>query len=205
MYSDQDWLRILTGAGVRAFTAAKWMSAFADEVQLNKFSAGEKDLIDWLPEILEESWMLEKVEESLTYNPERICAVWPSRFPTLASAIPYSQNPQKLANCVYANRMGNGDTASGNGWLYRGRGPIELTGKDAYIHVGDLIGQDLQYVPELMAQPHYGLIAAIAWWEDRINDSMLSDQQKLRARVNGSTEGLDRVIAIRAKLVGVLA
>jgi putative chitinase len=203
--TDTDWLRILSGMGVRAFTAAKWMSAFADEVQLDKFSAGEADLVEWLPEILYESALLECVEERLTYNPERICAVWPTRFPTLASAIPFSQNPVKLANTVYANRMGNGDVASGHGWLYRGRCPIQLTGRDAYIHVGNLVGQDLQYIPELMAQPHYGLQAAIAWWEDRIPDTMLSDQVQLRRRVNGSTRGLDEVVALRSRLVEALA
>lgn len=205
MYSDADWLRILDAMGVRAFTAAKWASPFADEVQPEKFSAGEADLIEWLPEILHESAMLESVEERLTYNPERIREVWPSRFPTVASAIPYSQNPVKLANFVYANRMGNGDVASGHGYLYRGRCPIQLTGRDAYIHIGTIVGQDLEYVPELMAQPHYGLQAAIAWWEDRIPDSMLSDQVKLRRRVNGSTLGLEKVTALRSKLVEAIA
>jgi putative chitinase len=203
--TDADWRRILSGLGVRPFTVEKWVSPFADEVQLEKFSAGEADLLDWLPQILHESAMLECVEERLTYNPERICAVWPSRFPTMASAIPYAHNPVKLANKVYASRMGNGDEASGNGYLYRGRGPIQLTGKDAYIHVGDLMGQDLQYIPELMAQPRYGLEAAIAWWESRIPDSMLSDQVKLRRRVNGGTLGLDHVTALREKMVEVLA
>lgn len=205
MITDADWLRILSGMGVRPFTAAKWMSPFADEVQAEKFSQGEADMLDFLPQILYESALLECMEERLTYNPERICAVWPARFPTLASAIPCSMNPVRLANTVYADRMGNSNYASGDGYTFRGRGCIQLTGRAAYAHVGDLMGQDLTVTPELMVQPHYALEAAIAWWENSIPDSMLGDQVRLRRRVNGSTEGLDHVAVLRMKLVEVLA
>ena len=205
MITDANWLRILSGMGVRPFTAAKWMSPFSDEVQLDKFSAGEADLMDWLPQILYESAMLECMEERLTYNPERICAVWPRRFPTLASAIPYSMNPVKLANTVYANRMGNGDYDSGDGYRYRGRCPIELTGLDAYLHLGNIMGQDLDVNPDLLVQPHFGLQAALLWWEDAIPDSMLSDQVQLRRRVQGGLLGLDRVTALREKLGELIA
>lgn len=204
-YTDRDWLQILCGLGVRPFTAAKWQHPFADEVQPAKFSAGEADILDWLPQILHESAMLECVEERLIYNPERICRVWPSRFPTLAAAIPYAQQPQKLANKVYANRMGNGPEASGDGFRYRGRSPIQLTGRAAYAHVGDLVGQDLLGLPELMEQPRYGLEAAIAWWEDRISDDMLSDQVRLRRRVNGGTLGIEHVAGLRVKLAEMMA
>lgn len=205
MMTDSDWLEILAGLGVRPFTAAKWQHPFADEVQPENFSAGEADLIDWLPQILHESAMLECMEERLVYNPERICRVWPSRFPTLADAIPCSQNPQRLANTVYANRMGNGPYASGDGYRYRGRGPIQLTGRAAYDHVGDLIGQDLVGLPELMEQPRFGLQASIAWWEDRISDDMLSDQVKLRRRVNGGVLGLEHVAGLRTRLAELIA
>jgi putative chitinase len=205
MITDNDWRRILSGVGVRAFTVEKWVEPFGAEVQLDKFSAGEADLIDWLPQILHESAMLECVEERLTYNPERIREVWPSRFPTVASAIPCSHNPQRLANTVYADRMGNGDYASGDGWKYRGASPIQLTGLGAYGYVGDLIGQDLVNIPELLLQPHYGLIVAIGWWEGDVLDSMLGDQVKLRRKVQGSNLGLQQVVDLRKKLVELFA
>ena len=84
-----------------------------------------------------------------------------------------------------------GNTAPGDGWDYRGRCPVMITGKDAYLHVGDLMGQDLVVLPHLIEGPIYGLEAAIAWWEDRIPDSMLSDQVKLRKRVNGGDIGME--------------
>jgi putative chitinase len=186
--SEADWLRILQAMGVRPATAVKWNATFADEVQPGKFSAGEADLVDWLPQILHESAMLERLEEGLSYNPERICAVWPSRFPTLASAVPYSHSPQKLANKVYGGRMGNREPD--DGWKYRGRCPIMATGLDAYLLLSRICGQDFDVLPELLLQPHFGIQAALMWWEDRVPDSMLSDQVKLRRRVNGGSVGL---------------
>ena len=203
--TDHDWLEILAGMGVRPVTAARWQHPFADEMQPDKFSQGISDLLDFLPQILHESAMLECTEERLSYTPERIRQVWPSRFPTLASALPYSHSPAKLANHVYANRMGNGDESSGDGFAFRGRGVIQLTGRAGYAHVGDLIGQDLTSLPELMEQPRYALMAAIAWWESRIPDEMLGDQVRLRRRVNGGTLGLEHVAKMRHQLAELIA
>jgi putative chitinase len=204
-YSGADWDRMLSSMGVRPQTAVKWAQPFAAEVQADRFSAGEADLLDWLPQILHESAMLECVEERLTYNPERIVRVWAGRFPSTADALPYAMQPTRLANKVYANRMGNGDEASGDGWTYRGRGPIQVTGRANYAAMGERIGQDLLSVPDLLCQPHYGLQAAIAWWEGNVPDGILSDQVKLRRRVNGGTLGLDHVVALRERLAEVLA
>ena len=83
-----------------------------------------------------------------------------------------------------------GNTEPGDGWLYRGRGPIQLTGKDNYSRVGYLVRQDLVGIPDLAAQPHFALEICIAWWEDRIDDSLLGDPERIRKRVNGSLIGL---------------
>lgn len=202
-FTDADWLRALSQLGVKPTTAAEWAAPFADEIQPEKFSAGMDDLTAFLPQVLHEYGMLEKTEESLSYNPERICAVWPSRFPTLASAVPYAHSPQKLANFVYANRMGNGDVASGDGWTFRGR-PM-LTGRATYARVGDLIGQDLTVLPHLIQQPHYALIAVLAWWEDTVPDACLSDQARIRRRVQGTALGLEHCEALHAKTLEVFA
>lgn len=201
-FSDQDWLRILSGMGVRPTTATEWAAPFADEIQPERFSAGMDDLRAFLPQLLHEYALLEKTEESLSYTPERICAVWPSRFPTLASAIPFTHSPQKLANSVYANRMGNGNAASNDGWTYRGR-PM-ITGRATYARVGDLIGQDLIGMPHLIQQPHYALVAVLAWWEDSIPDASLSDQTKIRRRVQGGTLGMAHCLALHERLTDIL-
>lgn len=201
-FSDRDWLRILSELGVRATTAAEWAGPFADEVQPEKFSASMDDLRDFLPQIQHERGMLERVEENLEYTtPERICAVWPSRFPEIADARPYVRNPEALANKVYGGRMGN--TEPGDGWRFRGR-PM-LTGRSTYARVGDLIGQDLTVLPELIQQPHYGLMADIGWWENTIPDACLNDQAKIRRRVQGGKLGLEHCAALAQKTREIFA
>jgi putative chitinase len=192
--SEADWNRALCHMGVRSMTATAWASAFADEVQPEKFSAGMDDIVDWLAQILWECSLLEQLQENLNYSVARLMAVWPSRFPTDKDAEPYAYNPRALANKVYGGRMGN--TEPMDGWDFAGKSPIMLTGRDAYAFVGDRIGQDLTVLPNLILQPHYGLDAAIGWWEGSIPDSMLSDQVKLRRKVNGGTLGMEHVAAL---------
>lgn len=204
-YSQEDWYRLLCEMGVRPMTSAKYAGAFADEIQPGRFSAGMADLRAFLPQFLHETQMLERMDENLTYNsPERLCQVWPLRFPTLASAIPYTAAPRKLANKVYADRMGNGNEASGDGYLFRGRG-FGLTGRAAYRSLGDYWGQDLEINPDLLEQPHYACEAAVLWWERTIPDLDLSDQCKCRRLVQGQTLGLEHCQALADLAAKVLA
>jgi putative chitinase len=85
--------------------------------------------------------------ENMKYSAARICQVWPSRFPTVASAAPYANNPQKLANKVYGGRMGN--TGPNDGWLYRGAGIPQITGKGMFEKLGKMLGIDLVGNPAL--------------------------------------------------------
>lgn len=188
MKTAHDWYDILIRCQVKPTVAAVWSKVFADVVKPGSFSQGDAEIDDFLGQVLHESAGLTQFSENLNYSADRLCKVWPSRFHTLADARPYERNPEALANRVYGGRMGN--TEPGDGWRYRGRGPIQLTGKDNYRAVGDLMGQDLVGLPELMEQPRYALEAAIAWWEDRIPDSMLGDTEKVSRRVNGGIIGL---------------
>lgn len=189
MRTAADWYGILVRCEVKPKIAAEWSSVFADVIQERSFNLGDLEMDDFLGQVLHESAGLTRFTENLNYSPERLCQVWPERFPTLADARPYANNPEALANRVYGGRMGN--TEPGDGWRYRGRGPIQLTGKSNYAAVGDLIGQDLVGLPELMEQPRYSLEATIAWWEDRIPDHMIGDPQKVTKRVNGGLIGLN--------------
>lgn len=104
------------------------------------------------------------LEESLFYStPERVRAVWPRIFYTAADAVPYLRNPQKLANHVYANRNGNGDEASGDGWMHRGRGLIQLTGRANYQAAQSAIGEPYKSQPDLVAEPRHAAMTA-AWY-----------------------------------------
>lgn len=183
-----QWLDILLHCQVKPAVAAEWAEVFARQVGESTFSLGDAELDDFLGQILHESAGLTQFTENLHYSAERLCQVWPRRFPTPNDARPFAYNPEALANRVYGGRMGN--TQPGDGWKYRGRTPIQLTGKDGYRHVGELMGVDLVSDPDQLSQPDNALRAAILWWEDRIPDSMIGDPEKVTERVNGGLIGL---------------
>ncbi len=188
MRTAREWNSILLACGVKPSVAAQWSEVFADTVKVDSFSQGDAELDDFLGQILHESAGLTRLEDGLNYSAERLTVIWPGRFPTANDARPYAHNPEALANRVYGGRMGN--TEPGDGWRFRGRGPIQLTGRANYEFVGNLIGQDLTVTPELMGQPRYARGAAIAWWEDRILDNKTGAPEKVTRRVNGGLIGL---------------
>jgi len=115
-----------------------------------------------------ESAWFHRTEENLNYTtPQVIRKSWPFRFRTLDDARPYVRSPEKLANYVYANRIGNGDRHSGDGWRYRGRGLIQLTGRDNYREAGAGMKLPLLDQPQLLAQEEYAATSAAWWWNDR--------------------------------------
>lgn len=145
--------------------------------------------------------------ENMRYTTaRRLTQVWPRRFPTEASAAPFVNNPEKLGNRVYANRMGNGDEASGDGFRYRGRGLIQITGKEMYQNVGQLAGLDLVGNPELAASPNNALLIACGGWKfDRVDQ--LPENASVEAytlRINGGTTGLADREALFKKVKGFL-
>ncbi|MDN8617016.1 glycoside hydrolase family 19 protein [Variovorax ginsengisoli] len=104
---------------------------------------------------------------------------------------------------VYGGRMGN--SRSDDGWTYRGRSPIGITGLANYQRVGDLMGQDLVGIPDLLCQPRFALDACIAWWEDKIPDSMLGETTNIRQRVNGGVIGLGDVQRLKRLVQGAMS
>jgi putative chitinase len=103
----------------------------------------------------------EEVVENLSYSAQRMTQVWPSRFPTMASAAPYAHNPQALANKVYNGRMGN-RSGSSDGWNYRGRGFTQTTGHDGYALLGTHMDLDLLENPDLVNDPALFLECGLA-------------------------------------------
>jgi len=158
----------------------------------------------FLAQVLHESAGLTAFEENLSYSAERICAVWPSRFRTLAEAAACARNPRALANRVYGGRMGN--SHPDDGWRFRGKGPIQLTGRGYYRTIGRLIGVDLEADPRLVLRPDIGWLAAAAVWADkRCNGPAdLDDLEGVTRRINGGLNGLAdrrrRLAAVRRAL-----
>ena len=119
----------------------------------------------FLGHIAHESGGLHTVKEYMGYSSDRMLKVYPGSFKTAADTQPYVNNPEALANKVYANRMGNGDTASGEGWKYRGRGLIQLTGKDNYAALTRALNVDFVKDPDLVATPQYAALSAAWFWK----------------------------------------
>jgi putative chitinase len=133
------------------------------------------------------------LEENLNYRAETLMKLWKSRFPTIEVANEYAKNPKKIANKVYASRMGNRDEASGDGYRFRGRGCIQLTGHANYFHAGQACGEDFVMQPDLVATPKYAAMTA-GWFWNTHKLNQFADRQDftlMTKKINGGTIGLD--------------
>jgi putative chitinase len=140
------------------------------------------------------------VVENMNYTAGRMMQVWPSRFPTMASAQPYAGNPRALANKVYNGRMGN-VVGSDDGWNFRGRGASQTTGRDGYQRVAKATGLDVVNHPELLIDPAHFLECGVS---DFVNCGCLpfakaDDVLNVTKRLNGGTVGLAQRQAWLAK------
>lgn len=143
-------------------------------------------------QLLHESGGFTILEENLNYTAVRLTEVWPSRFRTIGAATPYARNPVGLANNVYANRMGNGTSASGDGWKYRGRSLAQHTGKDGYEQIGKITGLPLVENPDLVNDPRYMLECACAFWQWKALAPLADrdDVEGITKRWNGGLNGI---------------
>jgi putative chitinase len=118
-----------------------------------------------------ESSHLTVLEENLNYSADALFKLFPAHFPNLINAQAYARHPEQIANHMYANRGGNGDEASGDGWMYRGAGAIQLTFRDNQKACGDYFGIDLANMPTWLRTPAGAVrSAAWFWWTRRVND-----------------------------------
>jgi len=195
MKTPSEWNDILIQCQVRPVTAAKWAEIFSTTILSDTFSRAD-EVDDFLGQILHESGMLEKLEENLNYSAGALMRTWPTRFNS-ETAIQYARDAVNIANRAYGGRMGNDEP--GDGWKYRGRGLLQVTGKDNYKAVGETLGIDLVENPDMLAQTEWALKSAIAWWEGNIPDAIMGDTVRVSKRVNGGTIGLDHRIALTEK------
>lgn len=136
------------------------------------------------------------LEENLNYRAETLMKLWKSRFPTIEIANEYARNPKKIANKVYASRMGNRDESSGDGYRFRGRGCIQLTGHANYFHAGKACDVDFVMEPDLVATPKYAAMTAGWFWNThKLNQyADIKDFTMMTKKINGGTIGLnDRI------------
>ena len=156
-------------------------------------------LAHFLAQCGHESGGFKATSENLNYSAKGLMGIFKKYFPTEALANAYQRQPQKIANRVYANRMANGDEASGDGFKFRGRGYIQLTGKDNYTRFGNAIGENILSNPDVVSGKYALLSAAWFWSNNGLNklaDGGATDAvvTSITKRVNGGTIGLaDRI------------
>ena len=156
-------------------------------------------LAHFLAQAGHESGGFKAVNENLNYGAKGLLGIFKKYFPTEAKAVLYERKPEKIANLVYGGRMGNGPEATGDGYKFRGRGYIQLTGRDNYTAFSKAINEDLTANPDLVATK-YPLLSA-AWFFHKnglhkIADGGATDAvvTSVTKRVNGGTIGLaDRI------------
>ncbi len=169
----------------------------------------------FLGTVAHESRGLSVLQESLDYSAVRLCQVWPTRFwlpnpgtqcpPGRRDARDYARNPARLAEAVYGGRMGN--TQPGDGWRYRGRCPIQITGREMYRAAGAALGIDLEHNCALALECEHG--AMIAAWVFAQEKTCLpladaNDYEGVRRRINGGSVGLADAIKRTDRALAVL-
>ena len=149
-----------------------------------------------------------KLVENMNYSAKRLSEVWPKRFRGEDGkpnnlALKIANNPEAIANVVYANRMGNGPGETGDGWRFRGRGFIPLTGKYNYRLYGEYLGIDLENNPELAEKENNAAeIAAEFWYRSDLNEAAdVLDLIAIRRKVNGGLIGFGEFKSLVIKML----
>lgn len=163
---------------------------------INKFQINTSiRLTHFLSQCAHESGGFKLIIENLNYSTKGLLTIFPKYFKDASLAETYNRKPEKIASRVYGNRMGNGDESTGDGWKYRGRGYIQLTGKGNYIKFDSFVEDDIIKNPDLVATK-YPLLSA-AWFFNKNGINIVSDRgaeaevvKSVTKKVNGGFNGL---------------
>lgn len=150
-------------------------------------------IASFLAQCSHESMEFTRLRENLNYRAESLVKTWPRHFPNMEIANQYARQPEKIANRAYANRMGNGNEASGDGWKYAGKGIIQLTGKSNYSEFAKAIKMRLEDVPDYL-QTYEGAIKSACWFWKKNNLNSFADVEDIKGQtkvINGGYNGLD--------------
>lgn len=192
--------------------ANSWSKPLADACRAYEINTPAR-IAAFLAQIGHESAGLTRTVENLNYGADGLRQTWPKRFDE-ASAKQLARQPRLIANRVYGGRMGNGDEATGDGWKYRGRGLIQVTGKANYEAVRDLLRErdpsapDFVADPDALSEPRWAALSAAAWWADRelneLADGYAFTQitQRINGGQNGAADRKQRYDRARTAVVG---
>jgi putative chitinase len=167
----------------------KWLEPLLETFEKYDISTPKRQAY-FIGQCMHESGGFKQLKENLNYSAKGLMATWPSRFPDMDTAEKFERNPEKIANKVYAGRMGN--TEDGDGAKYIGRGLIQLTGKENYANCGNAIGVDLVANPDLLSTPKYAALSAGWFWNKKGLNAFADadDIDTITKRINGGLIGL---------------
>lgn len=183
--------QLAAAAQCRPARAARWYPHLITACVRFNIST-RKRAAAFIAQIAHESAGLRRIEENLSYSAGRLLEVFPSYF-TPDTARDCARQPEQIANTVYANRLGNGPARTGDGYRYRGRGLIQITGRNNYRWIGGLLGIPLEDQPALLIQLDYAAASAAAYWHGRGLNALADDSDivGITRRINGGRNGLD--------------
>lgn len=199
-----DMRKALLAVGVAPAIALTWAEPLSAAAALHDITTPAR-VAAFVAQCAHESAGFTRIEESLVYtSAQRIAALWPRLAPIAAELV---RAPQALANAAYADRLGNGPRTSGDGWRYRGRGLIQLTGRDNYRTAGHALGRDLEGQPDLVLQPDVAALSAAWFWSSRGLNAPADrgDINAITRAVNGpGMAGAGERLALYAQAVAAL-
>jgi putative chitinase len=184
---------------------AQWYKAL-DEILPEYDITTPERVAAFIAQCAHESAEFTVLRENLNYRWESLRKTWPRHFPNDDIAKQYARQPERIANRAYANRMGNGDEASGDGWKFAGRGLIQLTGRENYSWFAASIEMQVDEVPEYLLT-FEGAVQSACWFWDTNNLNALADKRDiatLSRRINGGTIGMEDRIKKYEKALKVL-
>jgi putative chitinase len=199
--NQQQLLQILPNAGPVAGVFVPVLNAAMSRYQI----VTRVRVAAFMAQIGHESAQLNRLTENLDYSAQALRRSWPGRFDD-ATALAVAHQPENIANLAYASRMGNGPPASGDGWKYRGRGLIQVTGKDNYRECGTALGLDLLAHPEWLEHPDNAALSAGWFWSvNQLNrQADLGDLKTVTLCVNGGLNGYEDRLALYGRALKVL-
>ncbi len=175
--------------GCKVSDSEKWAGPITAAARAFQIDTPQR-LAAWVAQVGHESGLLTILEENLRYSAEGLLKTFPRYFDECSAHV-YAKNPEAIANRVYGGRMGNGYAATGDGWKYRGRGLIQITGRANYEAAGRALGLDLVGQPDLVLQPQTAAMTAGFFWESK-GLSALADLgafDKITRAINGGFNG----------------
>lgn len=184
-----------------------WFDAIEELLPSFGIYENEHRLAGFLSQCSHESAEFTRLVENLNYRWESLRRVFPKYFPTDELAKRYAHNQKAIASRVYGNRMGNGPEESSEGWIYRGRGILQITGKRNYQAFADYVNLDLEEIPDFL-ESFDGAILSACWYWDKNNLNKYCDEKDLRGltrAINGGYNGLEDRMAKYTKILQILS